>query len=160
MKYTCPSCGEGFDKTKKGKDGKGAYCPECEIKLKYIRGRNSKGNKFTGYYEIDEEVILVNNNAKLDVIKPEKEEDITVLTGYQDEPQIAIRGDNNYIVTYMQPNTDSQFIRCPKCNKGLFKTTQLEGHLQDKCDRCKTVIDIFFVLPGRSLNRVKKFISL
>lgn len=155
-KYSCPSCGAGFDKSAKHKSEPGVYCPECDVRLKAVREK--VGTKFKIHYELDEEAMYKSNDATLvPTFEEEKVSNIEVLTKrLHENPQVAIE-DGEYVLVYIRPDIGSM-VRCPECNNGLFKNMSLVGEMQAKCRKCKSLINVKFATDGK-VSKYEKYIA-
>lgn len=126
----CPSCGEGFGRLKKG-----GYCPHCRAKLELVREK--KGAMQVLKYK------LINEAPTIKQEEP-KDPDIII-----DNANILIKKieDRHWLVLYkLLPQNGV----CPNCKFVLFKRPRfLEGGFQDKCDRCKHIIDFEFRILSR-----------
>lgn len=140
MKYTCPKCKEGFDKTNE------KHCPHCNILLVLKREKIGKETKF--WWELANQAdYLVDTKSMVQEVFGNKEQDITIvkespeklstkypfrLTEPGQLPVVIQSGDNEFDV-YFQHMMYTGMVYCPKCQSPAFQNMQLFGDLEHWC---------------------------
>lgn len=152
MKYTCPSCEQGFDRRT------GSKCPNCGIELNMIRYK--QGNKFRIRYELAMPETAPIKKAE----PPPKPEPPSGLISHPDDiPEVyylgkitklihgADREYDHYRVIY-RGIVYTGFVVCPNCKTILWKNQSMDsGGIEQEtiCHKCKAVIAFLFITSSQ-----------
>lgn len=116
--FKCPSCENEFEKVKPG-----GSCPICKAKLKkdgdryILRDRKPEDN------QSEYELLFWDGIVKLEKKRTDAED--------------------KYIMNFYNVLTNA-WIRCPQCKAKLFQNQSVNGSLDIKCKRCKSIITYIF----------------
>ena len=171
-KYTCPSCGKGFDKTKKYKKHRG--CPHCTIDLTYKKIKNPDGKGFLGgKFVITEGTIKEETAPSIANIIEEEDTDLDCIFTSKDSTELHFKyksKENLYLVRFL--NHIPVYTYCPNCNKKLIRNITLysdeaqsytcdaetdakcTAHHKDKRKKCGALVKIEY--KGMGFNVIKQ----
>lgn len=114
--FKCPSCENEFEKTKPG-----GICPICKAKL----------SKSGDIYVLRD-------------IKPEDKETKYELLYWDGIIRLEKHKTEDKFIMNFHSITPNSWIRCPQCKAKLFQNQTMNGSLDIKCKRCKSITTYIF----------------